>query len=125
MSDWGEKQDQAIQRIHDQLLESVQDCQTMVQVAHKLSEGGWPAGFGKTVTEATRGAIAFYVTNARRKELMDTLKAEHDKATTTPGEQASGMQADKAAQRLGMPKRHQRTGMDSMANIMGTDDDSC
>ena len=39
---WGEKQDAAIQRIHDQLLESLQICNDVEECKFILMGQGWP-----------------------------------------------------------------------------------
>ena len=118
---WGEKQDSAIQRIHDQLLESLQSCNDVDECRGVLMGQGWPTALDASgdPVKAVRATIGFFVIQKRREELMTKLKEEHDKQTTKPQEHQQGLQADKAAKKLGMPSRGTRSGPESLSSIMG------
>jgi|TARA_R110000737_G_scaffold307926_2_gene315880 hypothetical protein len=117
---WGEKQDAAIQRIHDQLLESLQICNDVEECKFILMGQGWPTALDASgdPIKAVKATIGFFVIQKRRKELMSKLKEEHDKQATKPGEHQQGIQADKAARKLGMPSRNTKSGPESLSSIM-------
>ena len=118
---WGEKQDSAIQRIHDQLLESLQSCTDVEECRGVLMGQGWPIALDASgdPVKAVKATIAFFAIQKRREELMAKLKEEHNKQVTKPGEHQQGLQLDKAAKKLGMPSRNARNGPESLSSIMG------
>ena len=118
---WGDKQNAAIQRIHDELLQTLQSCNSADACRDLLKGRGWPCVLNAAgdPVEAVKATLAFYAIQARRRQLMDHLKAEHDKAVESPQGHQEGLQLDKAARKLGMPSRGTRNGPESLSSIMG------
>ena len=118
---WGDKQDAAIQRIHDELLQTLQSCNSADACRDLLNGQGWPCALNAAgdPVEAVKATIAFYAIQARRRQLIDHLKAEHDTAVASPQGHQEGLQLDKAARKLGMPSRGTRNGPESLSSIMG------
>ena len=118
---WGDKQDAAIQRIHDELLQTLQSCNSADACRDLLNGQGWPCALNAAgdPVEAVKATIAFFAIQKRREELMAKLKEEHNKQVAKPGEHQQGLQLDKAAKKLGMPSRNARSGPESLSSIMG------